>query len=44
MNHGGPHSASGCGFSFKNQFFASKGYFVFLPNFRSSTGYGDDFK
>ena len=44
MNHGGPHSASGYGFNFKNQFFASKGYFVFLPNFRSSTGYGDDFK
>jgi dipeptidyl aminopeptidase/acylaminoacyl peptidase len=44
MNHGGPHSASGPGFSFKNQLFAANGYFVFLPNFRSSTGYGDDFK
>ncbi|MGD2070815.1 MAG: S9 family peptidase [Gemmatimonadota bacterium] len=44
VNHGGPHSASGYGFSFKNQYFAAKGYFVFLPNFRSSTGYGDDFK
>jgi dipeptidyl aminopeptidase/acylaminoacyl peptidase len=44
VNHGGPHSASGYGFSFKNQFFAANGYFVFLPNFRSSTGYGDDFK
>ena len=44
MNHGGPHSASGPGFNFKNQYFAAKGYFVFLPNFRSSTGYGDDFK
>ena len=44
VNHGGPHSASGYGFNFKNQFFAAKGYFVFLPNFRSSTGYGDDFK
>lgn len=44
MNHGGPHSASGYGFSFKNQLFAANGYFVFLPNFRSSTGYGDDFK
>jgi len=44
VNHGGPHSASGYGFSFKNQLFAANGYFVFLPNFRSSTGYGDDFK
>jgi dipeptidyl aminopeptidase/acylaminoacyl peptidase len=44
MNHGGPHSASGYGFNFKNHLFAAHGYFVFLPNFRSSTGYGDDFK
>jgi dipeptidyl aminopeptidase/acylaminoacyl peptidase len=44
MNHGGPHSASGYGFSFKNSLFAAHGYFVFLPNFRSSTGYGDAFK
>jgi dipeptidyl aminopeptidase/acylaminoacyl peptidase len=44
MNHGGPHSASGYGFSFKNTLFAANGYFVFLPNFRSSTGYGDAFK
>ena len=44
VNHGGPHSASGYGFSFKNVLFSANGYFVFLPNFRSSTGYGDDFK
>jgi dipeptidyl aminopeptidase/acylaminoacyl peptidase len=44
MNHGGPHSASGYGFAFKNSLFAANGYFVFIPNFRSSTGYGDDFK
>jgi dipeptidyl aminopeptidase/acylaminoacyl peptidase len=44
MNHGGPHAASGYGFSFKNSLFAAHGYFVFLPNFRSSTGYGTDFK
>jgi dipeptidyl aminopeptidase/acylaminoacyl peptidase len=44
VNHGGPHSASGYGFNFKNSLFAANGYFVFLPNFRSSTGYGDDFK
>ncbi|MBI4520959.1 MAG: S9 family peptidase [Gemmatimonadetes bacterium] len=44
MNHGGPHSASGYGFNFKNSLFNAHGYFVFLPNFRSSTGYGDAFK
>src|SRR5690606_8357772 len=44
MNHGGPHSASGYGFNFKNALFTANGYFVFLPNFRSSTGYGTAFK
>jgi dipeptidyl aminopeptidase/acylaminoacyl peptidase len=43
-SHGGPHSASGYGFNFKHQLFASQGYFVFQTNFRGSTGYGDEFK
>jgi dipeptidyl aminopeptidase/acylaminoacyl peptidase len=43
-NHGGPHSAEGYSFNFKNQYFAANGYFVFFTNFRSSTGYGDEFK
>ncbi len=43
-SHGGPHSASGYGFSFKHQLFAANGYFVLQTNFRSSTGYGTDFK
>ena len=43
-SHGGPHSASGYGFSFKHQYFAANGYFVLQVNFRSSTGYGDGFK
>src|SRR5579862_966548 len=43
-NHGGPHAAEGYSFDFKNQYFAANGYFVFFTNFRSSTGYGDDFK
>ena len=43
-SHGGPHSASGYGFDFKHQLFAAHGYFVLQTNFRSSTGYGDDFK
>lgn len=44
FNHGGPHSAIGYGFNFKQQYFAANGYFVFDTNFRSSTGYGDAFK
>jgi dipeptidyl aminopeptidase/acylaminoacyl peptidase len=43
-SHGGPHSASGYGFNFKHQLFAANGYFVLQTNFRSSTGYGVDFK
>ena len=43
-SHGGPHSASGYSFSFKQQYFAANGYFVLQTNFRSSTGYGDEFK
>lgn len=44
VNHGGPHAASGYAFDFKNHLFAAHGYFVLLPNFRSSTGYGTAFK
>lgn len=43
-SHGGPHSATGYTFDFKDQYFAAQGYFVFDTNFRSSTGYGDRFK
>ena len=43
-SHGGPHSATGYSFDFKDQFFAANGYFVLDTNFRSSTGYGDSFK
>jgi dipeptidyl aminopeptidase/acylaminoacyl peptidase len=42
-NHGGPHSAVGYSFDFKNQFLAANGYFVLTVNFRSSTGYGEKF-
>lgn len=44
FSHGGQHSGVGYGFSFKQQYFAANGYFVFDTNFRSSTGYGDAFK
>ena len=43
-SHGGPHSATGYTFDFKDQYFAANGYFVFDTNFRSSTGYGEAFK
>ena len=43
-SHGGPHSATGYSFDFKDQYFAANGYFVLDTNFRSSTGYGDSFK
>ena len=43
-SHGGPHSATGYSFDFKDQYFAANGYFVLDTNFRSSTGYGDKFK
>ncbi len=44
FSHGGPHSATGYAFDFKQQFFAANGYFVLDTNFRSSTGYGEAFK
>jgi dipeptidyl aminopeptidase/acylaminoacyl peptidase len=43
VSHGGPHSASGYAFNFRSQLFAANGYFVLETNFRSSTGYGEDF-
>ena len=42
--HGGPYAARyGIGFNAMAQFMAAKGYQVFLPNFRSSGGYGTAF-
>jgi dipeptidyl aminopeptidase/acylaminoacyl peptidase len=38
--HGGPHSRSTSGSGFEVQLFASRGFAVFQPNFRGSTGYG----
>lgn len=42
-SHGGPHSATEYGFSFRNQYLAANGYFVLETNFRSSTNYGEKF-
>ncbi len=36
--HGGPHSRAGRGFHFAAQLFASRGYAVFQPNFRGTSG------
>lgn len=38
--HGGPWSHVRPGFSSTTQFLANRGYIVFEPNFRSSTGFG----
>jgi dipeptidyl aminopeptidase/acylaminoacyl peptidase len=42
--HGGPYTAHyALGFQAGAQFFAARGYQVFMPNFRSSGGYGTAF-
>ncbi len=41
--HGGPHSRSVLGFDFTAQVLAGRGYAVFQPNFRGSSGYGKKF-
>ena len=41
--HGGPWSASETGYSAITQFLANRGYAVFEPNFRGSTGLGRDY-
>jgi dipeptidyl aminopeptidase/acylaminoacyl peptidase len=43
MPHGGPSARDEWGFDWMAQFFASQGYAVLQPNFRGSSGYGDDF-
>lgn len=41
MPHGGPSARDEWGFDWIAQFFAQKGYAVVQPNFRGSSGYGD---
>jgi dipeptidyl aminopeptidase/acylaminoacyl peptidase len=43
MPHGGPGARDYWGFNWLAQFYAARGYVVLQPNFRGSTGYGDDF-
>lgn len=42
LPHGGPGARDEGGFDWLAQFFAQRGYAVLQPNFRGSTGYGDD--
>mgnify|MGYP003629550340 CR=1 FL=1 len=44
MPHGGPMSRVYGGFDWFSEFFASRGYLVFEPNFRGSSGYGFKFE
>ncbi|MCF8229333.1 MAG: S9 family peptidase [Bacteroidales bacterium] len=41
--HGGPWARDSWGFNPEVQFLANRGYAVFQPNFRGSTGYGKEF-
>ncbi len=43
MPHGGPDAASQESFSMWGQYFAARGYSVFMPNYRGSTAYGHAF-
>lgn len=43
LPHGGPRAHDAETFDWWAQAFASRGYAVLQPNFRGSTGYGDDF-
>lgn len=43
LPHGGPSSRDTMDFDVLRQFFATRGYVVFQPNYRGSTGYGNDF-
>ncbi|MBF6603147.1 MAG: S9 family peptidase, partial [Sphingorhabdus sp.] len=42
MPHGGPTARDEWGFDWMAQFFANQGFAVIQPNFRGSSGYGDD--
>ena len=44
MPHGGPRSRDDNSFWFLSQFLASRGYAIFQPNFRGSSGYGRPFE
>ncbi|QNM82881.1 S9 family peptidase [Sphingomonas sabuli] len=43
LPHGGPSARDEWGFDWLAQFLAARGYTVVQPNFRGSSGYGDEF-
>ncbi|MEA3004081.1 MAG: hypothetical protein QOH81_2869 [Sphingomonadales bacterium] len=43
MPHGGPSARDEWGFDWLAQYFAARGYAVLQPEFRGSSGYGDNF-
>jgi dipeptidyl aminopeptidase/acylaminoacyl peptidase len=43
LPHGGPASRDEWGFDWLPQYFAARGYAVLQPEFRGSSGYGDDY-
>ena len=44
LPHGGPSSRDEWGFDWLAQFLAARGYAVIQPNYRGSSGYGDEFQ
>lgn len=44
LPHGGPRAYDRMDFDWMAQFFASRGYVVLQPNFRGSTGFGQEFE
>ena len=44
LPHGGPWARDDQSFDWWAFFYAARGYLVYQPNFRGSSGYGDDFK
>ncbi len=44
LPHGGPHARDHFGFNNYVQFLANRGYAVLQPQFRGSTGFGEEFK
>jgi dipeptidyl aminopeptidase/acylaminoacyl peptidase len=44
MPHGGPASRDVWGFDWLSQYFAQRGFAVIQPEFRGSTGFGEDFE
>lgn len=44
LPHGGPSSRDEWGFDWLAQYFAARGYAVIQPNYRGSSGYGEEFQ